>query len=80
MTLECLAGLRVALHGPVVDRGLGHQGQSVQGYPLPEYHVLCHRVRLHLRLHLDVEDLQGLLSCGRKRAVKIVGCGYVGAQ
>jgi hypothetical protein len=51
----------VALHGPVVDRVLGDQGERVERYPLPEDDVFCHGVRLHLGLHLDVKYLEGFL-------------------
>ena len=65
MSVEDLDGSGVALHGPMEDAGLRHEGDRVQRDPLPEYDVVRHRVRLHLRLHLDVEYLEGLLCCNR---------------
>lgn len=61
MSLKHLDGLRVAFHGPMVHRCLGHQGQRVQRDPLPEDHILSHCVSLHLALHLNVKDLQSFL-------------------
>ena len=52
----------LTLHGPVVDGGLGDEGDGVEVDPLPEGHVLHHLVCLHLALHLNVEDLQALPS------------------
>ena len=60
--------LGIPLHAPVVHRRLGHQRDHVLRNPLPEDDVVDHRVRLHLRLHLDVEDLKSLLCC--KRAIE----------
>ena len=34
---------------------------QIQADPFPEDDILCHDVSLHLALHLDVEDLKGLL-------------------
>lgn len=48
----------LTLHRPVVDGGLGYQGNGVQVHPLPEGHVLHHLVGLHLTLHLNVENLE----------------------
>lgn len=50
------------LHGPVVDGGLGYQGNGVEVDPLPEHDLVCHLVSLHLALHLDVEDLDVFTS------------------
>ena len=65
---------------------------QVEAYPLPEDDVLRHDVSLHLAFHLDVEDLEGLLSLqgdhlrcgihdgrvGRNRATnRIGGIGHV---
>ena len=47
----------------MVDSRLGHQGDHVLGDPLPEDHVVDHRVGFHLGLHLNVEDLESLLRC-----------------
>ena len=63
MSVEDLDGSGVALHGPMEDARLRHEGDRVQRDPLPEDNVVRHRVRLHLRLHLDVENLEGLLRC-----------------
>ena len=63
MPVKDLDWLGVPLHAPVIHRGFGHQGDHVLRYPLPEDHIVDHRVRLHLGLHLDVEDLKRLLSC-----------------
>ena len=46
----------------MVHRGLRHQGDHVLRYPLPEDDIVRHSVGLHLGLHLNVEDLQGLLG------------------
>lgn len=54
--------LRVALHAPVVHGIVCDQGDGVQRDPLPESHIICHCVSLHLALHLNVKDLQGLCS------------------
>lgn len=57
----------------MVDRHLGDQREGVQGDPLPEHDVFRHGVRLHLGLHLDVEDLERLLSWwGELRVVNFV--------
>ena len=63
VSIEYLGWLTVALHAPVVDRRLCHQGYHVLGDPLPEDHVVDHRVGFHLGLHLNVEDLESLLRC-----------------
>ena len=63
MPVKDLDWLGVPLHAPVIHRGFGHQGDHILRYPLPEDHIVDHRVRLHLGLHLDVEDLKRLLSC-----------------
>ena len=47
----------------MVDGRLSHQGDHVLGDPLPEDHVVDHRVGFHLGLHLNVEDLESLLRC-----------------
>ena len=62
MTVEDLDWSRISLHAPVVDSGLRHQGDHVLGDPLPEDDVVCHRVGLHFRLHLDVEYLKSFLG------------------
>lgn len=59
MPVEHFDWLRVALHAPVVDGVVGHQGYGVEGDPLPESDVVGHGVGLHLALHLDVKDLKG---------------------
>ena len=63
MPIEDFNGLGISLHAPVVDCRLRHQRDHVLRNPLPEDDVVHHRVRLHLRLHLDVEDLKSLLCC-----------------
>ena len=63
MPVKDLDWLGVPLHAPVIHRGFGHQGDHILRYPLPEDHIVDHRVRLHLGLHLDVEDLKSLLCC-----------------
>ena len=55
--------LGISLHAPVVDCCFGHQRDHVLRNPLPEDDVINHRVRLHLRLHLNVEDLKSFLCC-----------------
>lgn len=62
VTVKYFDWLRVTLHAPMVDRVVCDQGDSVEGDPLPEGHVIRHRVSLHLALHLNVKDLQGLCS------------------
>ena len=62
MSVKDLCRLGVSFHGPVVHRGLCHQGYHVLRDPLPEYDIICHCVGLHLGLHLNIEDLQSLLS------------------
>ena len=57
----------LTLHGPVVDGGLGNQGDGVEVDPLPERDVLDHLVGLHLALHLYVEYLETLSSWRQKR-------------
>ena len=47
----------------MVDSCLSHQGDHVLGDPLPEDHVVDHRVGFHLGLHLNVEDLESLSRC-----------------
>jgi len=54
---------RPTFHAPVVDGGVGGQGNGVDGDPLPELDVFGHRMSLHLALHLNVEDLQRLTRC-----------------
>lgn len=80
MALEHLDGLRVALHRPVEDARLGDQRERVERDPLPEHNVLGHCVRLHLRLHLDVEDLQGFLRLQGDDFAGRVHDGRVGAD
>lgn len=46
VSVENFGGLRISLHAPVVDGRIGHQGNSVHRYPLPEHHVLRHSVSL----------------------------------
>lgn len=46
VSVENFGGLRVSLHAPVVDGRIGHQGNSVHRYPLPEHHILRHGVSL----------------------------------
>lgn len=62
MTVEDFDWLRVTLHAPMVDCVVCDQGDGVEGDPLPEGDVVCHRVSLHLALHLNVEDLKGFGS------------------
>ena len=66
VAVKHLLRLRVALHGPVVDVGLGYQGDGVQADPLPEDDTLRHVVRLHLAFHLQVEDLKCTASWWRE--------------
>ena len=63
--VEHLGGRGVALHGPVEHRGVRHDAQHRGPDPGPEHHALGHLVRLHLALHLDVEDLQVILRRAR---------------
>lgn len=46
----------------MVDSSFTDQGNSLLVDPLPEDYLLCILMRLHFRLQLDVEDLQGLAS------------------
>ena len=62
MSVEDFSWLAVPLHRPVIDRGLRHQGHHVLRDPLPKDDIIRHGVSLHLGLHLDIEDLQGLLG------------------
>ena len=62
MSVKDLGWLTVPLHGPVVDRGLRHQGDHVLRDPLPEDDVVRHSVGVHLVHHLNVENLQGFLG------------------
>ena len=80
MSVEDFCWLTVPLHGPVVDRGLRHQGDHVLRDPLPEDDVVRHRVRLHLGLHLNVEDLQRLLGLEGDHLTGRVHDGGVGAD
>ena len=57
VSVKDLGWLTVPLHGPVVDRGLRHQGDHVLGDPLPEDDVVSHRVGLHLGLHLNMDQI-----------------------
>lgn len=66
--VEDLDRLRVALHAPVVDGAVRHQGNRVERDPLPEGHVVRHGVCLHLALHLNVENLQSLCGCKHGRS------------
>ena len=43
----------------MIDGVVGDERERFRVDPLPERHVLGHVVRLHLRLHFNVEDLQG---------------------
>lgn len=43
----------------MVDGIVSHKCNCVKGDPLPEGDVVRHGVRLHLALHIDVEDLKG---------------------
>ncbi len=80
VALKDLGRRRVALHRPVEDGLLGDEGDRLDVDPLPEDDVLRHRVRLHHRLHLDVEDLQRArrLQCDHLR--RGVHDGGVGAD
>lgn len=60
VTVKHFDWLRITLHAPVVDCVVCDEGNSVEGDPLPEGHVIRHCVGLHLALHLNVEDLQSL--------------------
>lgn len=62
--VEHFGRLGIPLHAPVIDGRVRHQGNRVYRYPLPEHDLLRHGVGLHLTLHLNVEDLQRLGSCG----------------
>ena len=63
MPVEDFYRLGISLHAPVVDSCFRHQRDHVLRNPLPEDDVIHHCVRLHLGLHLDVEDLKSLLCC-----------------
>lgn len=52
----------LTVHAPVVAGIVGGERDRVGVDPLPEDDLLRHRVRLHLALHLDVEDLQRFSS------------------
>ncbi len=52
----------LTFHSPVVDGGVCDEADDVDADPLPERHLVGQSVCLHLALHLDVEDLQGLPS------------------
>ena len=80
MSVEYFCWLAVALHGPVINRGLRHQGHHVLGDPLPEDDVIRHGVSLHLRLHLDIEDLKCLLGLEGDDLAGGVHDGRVGAD
>ena len=58
VAIEHLLRLRVSLHGPMVDAGLGYQGDGVEADPLPEDDSLRHVVGFHFALHLQIEDLK----------------------
>ena len=51
---------------------------QIETDPLPEDDVFCHDVRLHLALHLDVEDLESFLSLQRDHLRGWVHDGRVG--
>lgn len=63
MAVKDFDWLRVTLHAPMVDCIVCDQGYSVEGDPLPEGHIVRHRMSLHFTLHLNVKDLQGLCRC-----------------
>ena len=54
----------LTLHGPMVYCCLCDKSNGVQVDPFPEDDVVCHLVGLHFALHLNVEDLEVLASCG----------------
>ena len=62
MSVKNLGRLGVPFHGPVIHRGLGHQGNHILRDPLPKYDIIRHGVGLHLGLHFNVEDLQSFLG------------------
>ena len=53
----------------MVDRRVSNDAEKRRGDPSPEDDRLGHLVALHLRFHLDVEDLQVIL--GRSRHVRL---------
>lgn len=54
----------LTLHAPVINTCVSDKSYSVHRNPFPEYHIFCHCVRFHLALHLNVEYLKSLTSCG----------------
>ena len=59
LTGKCIT---LTVHAPVVAGIICDKGHCFGIDPLPENHLLCHVVCLHLTLHLYVEDLKGLPS------------------
>ena len=59
---RCCGAQLITFHTPVIDCGLGDESDSVDVNPLPKDDVFRHRVGLHFRFHLDVEDLEGFAS------------------
>jgi hypothetical protein len=51
---------------------------QIETDPLPKDDIFCHDVRLHLAFHLDVEDLESLLSLQRDHLRGRVHDGRVG--
>ena len=58
VAVEDLLRLRLALHRPMEDGARGHHRHGRRRDPLPEDHRLGELVRLHLRFHVHIEDLQ----------------------
>ena len=73
--VEHLHGSRVAVHGPVHDRCLRHHRDRVWCDPPPESDVCSFRqlVALHLRLHLNIENLHVLAAPQREYLGSICG-------
>mmetsp|Transcript_8388 Transcript_8388/g.21650 ORF Transcript_8388/g.21650 Transcript_8388/m.21650 type:complete len:221 (+) Transcript_8388:4626-5288(+) len=55
----------VARHVPVVHRRSCHQAELGGGDPLPEHHLLRHRLRLELLLLLEIKDLERVIGGAR---------------
>lgn len=53
----------ITFHAPVINTCVSDKSYSVHRNPFPEYNIFRHCVRLHLALHLDVENLKSLTSC-----------------
>ena len=64
----------------MVDCCLSDEGDGVEADPLPEDDVVGHVVSLHLGLHLDVEDLEGLTGLQRNHLGGWVHDGRVGGD